>query len=299
MALVTNLVSYWKLEGNSNDAVGSNNGTDTGITYSSGNGKITQGAGLNNASSSIVVARNANMESTTYSFGGWFKPAALSNEILLSKNYTTSNTTPFMSYQIRVTSSTSLRFDGNAGGTYYNFSVTTPTMSVGTYYFVVVTYGSNTVTVYFNGSSVGTSSQSAPTFGGNGTFVIGNDIVGTGMAGAMDECFYYSKELTSAEVTLLYNGGTGFQYPFTTAYTITASIGIFLLTGYAAVVGRLITLVTEVTKFSVIGWDTVLDISGWFRQNRNSASYSNSNKNTASFGNQSKASSTWTNQNEN
>ena len=33
MSLLTNLISYWKLDGNSTDSVGSNNGTDTAINY--------------------------------------------------------------------------------------------------------------------------------------------------------------------------------------------------------------------------------------------------------------------------
>lgn len=36
MALDTNLVSYYKLDSNSNDSVGSNNGTDTSVSYVAG-----------------------------------------------------------------------------------------------------------------------------------------------------------------------------------------------------------------------------------------------------------------------
>jgi hypothetical protein len=40
-------VAYWKLDGDSNDAVGSNNGSDINVTYSTANGKVNQGAGFN------------------------------------------------------------------------------------------------------------------------------------------------------------------------------------------------------------------------------------------------------------
>ena len=38
-----NLVSYYKLEGNSNDSKGSNNGTDTSVDYGTAYGKFGQG----------------------------------------------------------------------------------------------------------------------------------------------------------------------------------------------------------------------------------------------------------------
>ena len=41
--LLNDLVSYWKLDGNSNDSLNSNNGTNTNITYS-GSSKINQAA---------------------------------------------------------------------------------------------------------------------------------------------------------------------------------------------------------------------------------------------------------------
>ena len=71
MALTTNIVAYYKLDGNSNDAVGSNNGTDTAITYSAGNGKIVQGAGFNGTTSQIIGG--AISISSAASFSYWFK----------------------------------------------------------------------------------------------------------------------------------------------------------------------------------------------------------------------------------
>ncbi len=53
MALTDNLVWGSKLDNNSNDVLGISNGTDTNITYSSGNGKINQGGGFNGTDSRI------------------------------------------------------------------------------------------------------------------------------------------------------------------------------------------------------------------------------------------------------
>ena len=59
MALRDNIVAYYKLDGNSNDSVGTNNGTDTAITYSVANGKINQGAGYNGSTSKITISNTS------------------------------------------------------------------------------------------------------------------------------------------------------------------------------------------------------------------------------------------------
>jgi len=50
---LNNFISYWKFDGNSNDSVGSNNGTPTSITYPSG--LIGQAADFNGTTSKVVV----------------------------------------------------------------------------------------------------------------------------------------------------------------------------------------------------------------------------------------------------
>lgn len=60
------------LEGSSfDDTSNANAGTDTAITYSSGNGKFNQGAGFNGTTSKIVLT--SEQTSTTGSFSLWFK----------------------------------------------------------------------------------------------------------------------------------------------------------------------------------------------------------------------------------
>ena len=71
MALTDNLVSYWKLDGNSNDSVGSNNGSDTNITYGTSYGKINQGALFNGTSSKILTNYQPTYADTT--IAGWIK----------------------------------------------------------------------------------------------------------------------------------------------------------------------------------------------------------------------------------
>jgi len=63
-----NLISYYDLEGNSTDQVGSNDGTDNNITYSSGNGYFGQGAGFNGTNSYIALGTNTNLNGTAAGF---------------------------------------------------------------------------------------------------------------------------------------------------------------------------------------------------------------------------------------
>src|SRR3569833_2108575 len=181
MSINTNLVSCWKLDGNSNDAVGSNNGTDSSVTYNSGNGKIVQGAGVTGSTSGITVARNATLEAAEFSASAWFKVTSdFSNFIILAKNYTNTNTDPFMSYEIRTTSTTAIRYDGNQAGVASNVSFSVPTMVAGTFYHVAFTISVETLSMYFNGDLVGQQSRTAPTFTNNGAFMIGRDIAAGG-----------------------------------------------------------------------------------------------------------------------
>ena len=48
-----NLLSYWRMEGNSNDSKGTNNGSDTSVTYGTQYGIFGQGASFNGSSSGI------------------------------------------------------------------------------------------------------------------------------------------------------------------------------------------------------------------------------------------------------
>jgi len=79
MALTDNLVAYYKLDGNSNDSVGSNNGSDTGITYSLANGKIDQGAGFSD-NDLIVIANSGqfNFDGLPFTISMWIYPTSFS-----------------------------------------------------------------------------------------------------------------------------------------------------------------------------------------------------------------------------
>lgn len=221
MALTDNLSSYYKMEGNSNDAAGSNNGTDTAITYSTANGKITQGAGFNGSTSKITATATA--ITGACSFGGWFYTNSIGTTTKgLIQNYQ-QNSNP-SGWRLFFDSSSKAHVvvgknTGLTAGTDYQEVAGSTTISTGQWYFIVGVYSpSSYLKVYVNNSEDGTSSSVPSAITNPNVFRMGctnaSGTDGEFLNGKMDETFYYSKALSTTELTELYNGGAGLQYPF-------------------------------------------------------------------------------------
>src|SRR5664280_2692195 len=91
--LLTSLLSYFRMEGDSTDYWGSNNGTDTAITYNSGNGKVNQGAGFNGSTSKITMSGCPITGSGNFSIFVWVKTSSTGarKEIVSSGTQTVTN----------------------------------------------------------------------------------------------------------------------------------------------------------------------------------------------------------------
>ncbi len=84
------LTSLWNLNANSNDSVGTHNGSDTAITYQAG--KISNGALFNGTSSKITFTDHANLKPTgNFTFGGWIKPAGTVDRLIFQSFSQNSN----------------------------------------------------------------------------------------------------------------------------------------------------------------------------------------------------------------
>jgi len=70
-----NLVAYYRFEGNSNDSKGSNNGTDTSMSYATSTGKFGQGAGFGGSSYIDLSSLPINSQNVTFSAIFWAKTA--------------------------------------------------------------------------------------------------------------------------------------------------------------------------------------------------------------------------------
>lgn len=224
--LTSNIVSYWKLDeasGNAADSVGSNTLTNNSVTY--GTGKINNGADFEgssaNQSLSITDASQSGLDITSdISFSFWWKPESVgaAEQYMVSKfpaaagNY---------SYRLGYDGSGNINLTiSNDGTSVENLYVSLGTINAGTWYHLVTTWKASTKTAthYKNGSSLGTAVGAMGSIhNGNTAFMLGNysgSSANQGVDGFLDEVGIWNKVLTSDEVTELYNGGSGFSYPF-------------------------------------------------------------------------------------
>jgi hypothetical protein len=195
--LLTNLISRWKLDGNSNDSIGSNNGTDTAITYSQA--KINDGAVFNGTTSKIDISSVPVNYGTAYSFsffiltkndgtgpsgglGGIFMDEGTFYGIL---NYSNLAGTSQVTFASNITTATLPNLTPNQL-TFITFTINSSGVIKG--YVNGVAYGSN-------GSL--TTSISIDLFGKVSTFYLDTKID--------NFCFWNGRELDATEVLQLYN----------------------------------------------------------------------------------------------
>ncbi len=91
------------------------------------------------------------------------------------------------------------------------------TTNTSTFYFVCLTWNGTTLTPYINGTAQSTSAPS----GNGGSCGAAETTVGNSTGDApvfiIDEIGFWDRALSGAEITSLYNGGVGLQYPFTSS----------------------------------------------------------------------------------
>ncbi len=215
-SLTTNIKGYWKLDESAGDAADSSgNGftmTNTGtVTY--GTGIINNGAIFANSTQQLANSSNILATGDT-SYNMWVK---LSSEI-------TSNFYTFTFFNRGTSGYEYVRYGYNGGTPRLNasnsdISPITYNITLGTSAWHMVTFTRNASTgdeiLYVNGVSVATTNENSP-FNQAGSQIIGTPGAGSGnfLVGTIDEVGVWSRILTGAEVTQLYNSGAGLQYPF-------------------------------------------------------------------------------------
>ena len=221
MALTDNLIAYYKLDGNSNDSVGSNNGTDTNITYSTDYGKINQGARFQSNSSKIelVTASTLGLGGTSLSFSCWCRVETPSSSAGYILGFQSSSSYTFFEWAgFRVQTDGKLRF------TFYTTSgsfkeYTSPNnpniMNDGKKHHIVFNYDGASVKVYIDNSLFWTQNITGTiSFNSTEPLRIGVGHPAAFYNGGIDEVGIWNKALSSTEITELYNSGNGLQYPF-------------------------------------------------------------------------------------
>jgi hypothetical protein len=213
MALTENIVSYWKLDessGNAADSVGSNTGTNTNVTYTSG--KINNGAVFNGItgflSTSLAIPNQ-------YTFSCWVKNNVTSG-MILAKDEIGSR-----AFLLSMEASNKIKaWAWNASGTGYTLTSASG-ISTTDWVHVVVTWDTSNLRMYINGveetpvAVTGNAANFATAFTFGKRLYSGSP---TWYAGSLDELGVWSRALSSDEVKYLYNFGNGIQYPFTSGF---------------------------------------------------------------------------------
>lgn len=206
-----NLLAYYTGDGTPNDALGNYNGTlVNGATY--GTGIINQGFsfdGVNDyISISPVIGASLSGPNIAHTYSAWVYPTNLGD------------TYNFVFQNGSGTSGTSLILNTNRIGFFYqggNFLVAgTATLTLNAWNHIVTTIDtSGNLRFYLNGTfdvlRTGITWSETPTY--TYTQIGSYASVVHFFNGIIDEVGIWDKELSSSEITELYNSGAGKQYP--------------------------------------------------------------------------------------
>lgn len=213
-----NLVSYWRLEGNSNDSKDSNNGTDTNITYSSGNGKFGQGAGFNSLQSSTINLNNpTNLKITSpFTLCAWINRNNTGQEQGIVGQWNIESSIYSGMYLIIDGPSQCLEFlsmknTGTTLGTDFQYARGATVITAGVWFHVAGVWDGNNLIVYVDGVSDGSVAwANAPVYKTTSYSIIGLDYVSTDnnrhMNGSLDDVAVFNRALTATEIYNLYSG---------------------------------------------------------------------------------------------
>jgi len=231
VALTDNLVSYWKMDeasGNALDAHGSNTLTENGTGgIASTTGKISNARDFEVADGDYFsLADNADLSTgdIDWTIAAWVQiesKGSGDDREIASKGDTDSFEYAFDfsfaddRFRLRVCSGAS--FANLTTVLANNFG----SPSTATWYHVVCWHDSvnNVIGISVNAGTANTTAYSAGTFDSTKQFRIGayNGFGGIYWDGLIDEFGFWKRVLTSGERTSLYNGGSGLAYPFTTS----------------------------------------------------------------------------------
>ncbi len=207
------MVSYFQYE-NLTDAVGSNDGTNTGTTNTTG--KIGSARNYDSVTKYITYGNDASLSTNEVSLSAWIRPSSFTE----ATNWFIGKWAGIgRSYGLGVTSSNELTFllQTAGGSNQINSNIT---MSTGTWYYITATWDSSSgATIYIDGSPVGSinanpGNMEAST-GNLETGILADNVPTTSdFDGDIDEFMIHNRTLTQEEITFLYDSyeaGCGFM----------------------------------------------------------------------------------------
>lgn len=220
--LLNNLYAVYKAENNANDSLSTYNGTaQGGLTYSTGkSGNAFTGNGVN---AYVGLPNNSFNFTNDFSISMWVNLTDIAGNQDLFCNSDIVGGSVDEGYRLSFRGSTNFIRFSIYGGSIVNLDTTTSAIPLNTWTNIVITRKANTASkIYLNGNlSVSNTSAVNPVYTGSFAPSIGVYKTTTtsyltnllSLNSKIDEINIWNKELTSIEVTDLYNSGTGKFYP--------------------------------------------------------------------------------------
>ena len=220
MALTDSLISYWKFDeasGNALDSHGTNDLTDNN-TVGSATGKIGNARDfeLGNAEY-FSKASNSDLQTGDIDFTitCWVKLESNGQTMQVVTKYSDASNEYAIIYD-----NVNAKFYFYSGTSFTSVASTTPTpIATATWYFIAVWFNAsaNSINIKVNNGTT-YSNTVTPTSAGSANFKIGlRDDSTQYWDGLIDEVGFWKRLLTSDELTSLYNGGSGLAYPFSSS----------------------------------------------------------------------------------
>lgn len=317
-------VAFWKFNessGNAADSINSNTLTNNG-SATFGAGFYLNGTDLGSGNSGKYFSRSdaSGIGTGSYSITGWVNFYSIPSEAnyqIVNIGNTANNVTSTM-YLHNTGGVTTEHFERVRDGVASDAISVTNTPSTSTWLFWAMTYDGSTLTAYVNGSSVGTVASTGS--GSSGTTLgtaIGSLVGGGQYASIKADAFgLWTRALSGAEITTLYNGGVSgaiIEYPFVGSLTINVSDSTAVTsTPTIVVITNLFASVSDSTsvsdsiimqRFFTIGVSDSTAVSDgsvvsyfWPNQPKSSTSWTDATKSSSIWTDQSKSSSAFANQ---
>lgn len=213
-SLKEDVISYYKLDGNSNDVLNSNNGN---FNASIVTGKINTALSFNGSTDYILIAKPsfANFSvSDSFTLGYWLNKTDDTSDITFAKMGTGFSSGYYFTTRNNYFSLTLF----NGTDSFGTNSLTYPS-TINKWSHFVITYNDRNITFYKDGMFIGSFLSSIPT----NAIITNSQNVGIGkrasfagleLNGTIDEIGIWNRSLSPTEVQELYNNGTGQTYPF-------------------------------------------------------------------------------------
>lgn len=224
MALLDNIIAYWKLEessGNRADEVGSNTLSDIN-TVTGNTGKLGDAAQFTRANVEYLsISDNTDLSTgdIDFSFSFWLYLDVKNVTMQILSKWLSSggNQAYVCNYDTIGDRLQFLVSSTGSGGVTTVVANNFGAVSTGTFIFVVCWHdaAANTINIQINNGTVNSAAHSGGVFDGTAEFRIGTlGDENNPVDGRIDAVGFWKKVLSSGERTLLYNSGNGLDHPF-------------------------------------------------------------------------------------